>query len=132
MAVDSRPVANTLRPANGSAQAEVASLEAIVAMLLEAVERLERLATNRDVDPTTEHVGPMHANGTPTPCEELTERQLEILGLVAEGLSTDEIAARLWLSVATVRNHIARALRALDAHSRMQGIAKARRLGLLP
>jgi DNA-binding NarL/FixJ family response regulator len=61
----------------------------------------------------------------------LTARQLEILALVGEGVSTEEIARQLWLSVATVRNHVARTLRALDAHSRVEAVAKARRLGLL-
>jgi DNA-binding NarL/FixJ family response regulator len=61
----------------------------------------------------------------------LTVRQLEILGLVAEGVGTEEIAQRLWLSVATVRNHVARTLRTLDAHSRVEAVAKARRLNLL-
>jgi DNA-binding NarL/FixJ family response regulator len=61
----------------------------------------------------------------------LTARQLEILDYVARGWTTERIAAELYLSVATVRNHIARTLRALDAHSRVEGIAKARRLGLL-
>jgi DNA-binding CsgD family transcriptional regulator len=61
----------------------------------------------------------------------LTRRQIEILGLIAEGLSTENIAGRLWLSPVTVRNHAARILRALDAHSRVEAVAKARRLGLL-
>ena len=61
----------------------------------------------------------------------LTPRQLQILAMVAEGQSTESIAHELWLSVATVRNHVARTLRALDAHSRVEAIAKARRLGLL-
>jgi DNA-binding CsgD family transcriptional regulator len=62
----------------------------------------------------------------------LTARQLEILSLVADGVPTAEIARGLWLSVATVRNHIARTLTALDAHSRVGAVARARQLGLLP
>jgi DNA-binding NarL/FixJ family response regulator len=61
----------------------------------------------------------------------LTGRQHEILLLVAEGLGTKQIAATLWLSPATVRNHVAAILGALDAHSRLQAVATARRLGLL-
>ena len=52
--------------------------------------------------------------------------------MVAEGLSTEAIAQRLWLSVATVRNHIARSMRALGARSRIQAVARARQLDLLP
>lgn len=67
-------------------------------------------------------------SGDPLP---LTHRQLEILGLIAQGRTTGQIARELWLSVATVRNHVARTLRALDAHSRLEAVANARRLGLL-
>jgi PAS domain S-box-containing protein len=61
----------------------------------------------------------------------LTPRQREILNLVASGLSTAEIAEELTLSTETIRNHLRNALRELDAHSRIEAIATARRLGLL-
>jgi DNA-binding CsgD family transcriptional regulator len=61
----------------------------------------------------------------------LTPRQLEILSHLAAGRSTESIARELWLSVATVRNHIARTMRALGAHSRLEAVAKARELNLL-
>ena len=61
----------------------------------------------------------------------LTRREMEILALVADGRSTADIAARLFLSRATVRNHIARALRGLGAHSRVEAVALARSRGLL-
>jgi len=61
----------------------------------------------------------------------LTRRQLEILRLVADGVSTGQIAGRLYLSRATVRNHVAAALRALGAHSRLEAVAVARRDGLI-
>jgi DNA-binding NarL/FixJ family response regulator len=61
----------------------------------------------------------------------LTGRQHEVLLLVAEGLATKAIAQRLWLSPATVRNHVAAILLTLDAHSRIEALAKARSLGLL-
>jgi PAS domain S-box-containing protein len=62
----------------------------------------------------------------------LTRRQQEILELVAAGRSTTEIAAQLSLSVETVRNHLRRILLELDAHTRVEAIAIAQRLGLLP
>jgi len=62
----------------------------------------------------------------------LTRRQHEILELVAAGRSTAEIAAELSLSVETVRNHLRRLLHELDAHTRVEAIAIAQRLGLLP
>jgi anti-anti-sigma factor len=61
----------------------------------------------------------------------LTRRQHEILGLLEQGLSTGQIARRLWLSPATVRNHVAAIFAALDVHSRLQAVRRARQLGLL-
>lgn len=63
---------------------------------------------------------------------QLTRRQHEILELVASGLSTTEIADELTLSVETVRNHLRRILHELDAHTRVEAVATAQRLGLLP
>lgn len=61
----------------------------------------------------------------------LTERQLEILALLARGKSTSQIAEELYLSKTTVRNHIARILAALGVHSRVQAIIRASRAGLI-
>jgi PAS domain S-box-containing protein len=62
----------------------------------------------------------------------LTERQREVLQLLGEGASTDEIAASLHLSKETVRNHVRHILRALGARSRLEAVAIAHRHGLLP
>src|SRR5579864_3231055 len=48
----------------------------------------------------------------------LTERQVEVLLLLADGRSTDEIASELSLSATTVRNHVANLISALGVHSR--------------
>ena len=61
----------------------------------------------------------------------LTPRQLEILDLIASGTSTSEIADKLTLSTETVRNHARTLLNALGAHTRLEAIVVARRLGLL-
>jgi two-component system response regulator DesR len=61
----------------------------------------------------------------------LTKRQLEILRLLAEGKSTDEIATELGLTRTTVRNYIATLLAALGAHSRLQAVVVAREAGIL-
>lgn len=50
----------------------------------------------------------------------LTEREKEILGLVGEGLSNDEIAERLFISPATARTHVGRAMTKLGARDRAQ------------
>jgi PAS domain S-box-containing protein len=62
---------------------------------------------------------------------ELTPRQLEVLGMLASGKSAREICTELYLSQATVRNHIRALLVALGAHSQLEALAKARQAGLL-
>jgi DNA-binding CsgD family transcriptional regulator/tetratricopeptide (TPR) repeat protein len=62
----------------------------------------------------------------------LTDRQLEVLALLAEGRTNTEIAARLVVSPRTVDNHVAALLRRLDVRSRRDVAAAAARLGLLP
>ena len=61
----------------------------------------------------------------------LTARQSQILGLIASGLSTSEIAQELTLSTETVRNHLRSVFRELHAHTRVEAIATAQRIGLL-
>jgi DNA-binding NarL/FixJ family response regulator len=63
--------------------------------------------------------------------EPLTERELEVLGLVADGASNQEIARRLVVSLATVKTHVNHIFSKLDAESRVQVVARARTLGLL-
>jgi DNA-binding NarL/FixJ family response regulator len=62
---------------------------------------------------------------------ELTEREREILALVGEGLSNDEIAARLVLSPATARTHVSRAMVKLGARDRAQLVVFAYQSGLV-
>ncbi|HXM54299.1 MAG TPA: response regulator transcription factor [Candidatus Dormibacteraeota bacterium] len=60
----------------------------------------------------------------------LTEREREVVGLVAEGLTNDEIAERLVVSPATVRTHVGRAMSKLDARDRAQLVVLAFQTGL--
>jgi len=61
----------------------------------------------------------------------LSPRERETLALLAAGHSTVEMAERMAISKETVRNHVKRVLRALDASSRVEAVAKARRAGLV-
>jgi LuxR family maltose regulon positive regulatory protein len=63
--------------------------------------------------------------------EPLSERELEVLRLMAEGLSNQEIAAQLFISVGTVKTHVHNICGKLAVGSRTQAAAQARQLGLL-
>jgi DNA-binding NarL/FixJ family response regulator len=63
--------------------------------------------------------------------EPLTERELEVLRLVAEGDSNQEIARKLVVTLATVKTHVNHIFGKLDAESRVQVVARARALGLV-
>jgi len=65
------------------------------------------------------------------PTLSLTPRQLEVLGLLGEGAAARVIAQRLGLAETTVRNHIRAILLELGAHSQLEAVAKARRVGLV-
>jgi LuxR family maltose regulon positive regulatory protein len=61
----------------------------------------------------------------------LSERELEILGLIANGFTNKEIADILVIAVSTVKSHINNLYGKLGTHSRTQTIATARHLGVL-
>ena len=64
--------------------------------------------------------------------EPLSEREIEVLQFIAEGLSNPEIASRLYLSPNTVKVHSRNIYSKLGVHNRMQAVARARALGILP
>jgi DNA-binding NarL/FixJ family response regulator len=70
------------------------------------------------------------AAGSATPPDGLTEREAEVLGLIAAGLSNTEIAAQLYLSEATVKTHINRIFAKTRSRDRPQAITYAHRHGL--
>jgi LuxR family maltose regulon positive regulatory protein len=63
--------------------------------------------------------------------EPLSERELEVLRLVARGLSNREISERLFLAVNTVKGHNQKIFDKLQVQSRTEAVARARELGLL-
>jgi DNA-binding NarL/FixJ family response regulator len=92
------------------------------AMLAPAItRRLVERFTRRDADAPA-----IHRDLTA-----LTKRELEVLGLLAHGLSNAELARRLHLSEATVKTHVARILAKLDLRDRVQAVVVAYRTGLV-
>lgn len=71
------------------------------------------------------------ASGQPPLVEALSERELEVLQLVAEGMSNREIAARLTVTVGTVKKHLNNIFGKLQVTSRTQAVARARAHALL-
>jgi len=61
----------------------------------------------------------------------LSERELEVLGLLAEGMSNSAISQRLFLSTHTVRNHVHAILSKLGAHSKLEAVSLAVRRGVI-
>ena len=64
--------------------------------------------------------------------EPLSEREHEVLELIAEGLSNREVAQRLFISPRTVKRHTSNIYGKLGVHSRTQAVARARLVGILP
>ena len=62
----------------------------------------------------------------------ISKREYEVLELIAQGLSNQEIAERLFVSLSTVKTHSSNLFMKLDARRRTQAIHRAKELGLLP
>jgi ATP/maltotriose-dependent transcriptional regulator MalT len=62
----------------------------------------------------------------------ISKRELEVLELIAEGLSNHEIAERLFVSLNTVKTHGSKLFEKLDVKRRTQAVEAAKRLGIIP
>lgn len=66
-----------------------------------------------------------------TPAEVLSERELEVVSLLAQGMSNAEIGAALFLSEATVKSHLSRITAKWGVRDRIQVLIRAAQLGLV-
>lgn len=62
----------------------------------------------------------------------LSKRELEVLGLISDGLSNEEIAEKLFISLNTIKTHTSNLFEKLEVKRRTQATEKAKRLGLIP
>jgi LuxR family maltose regulon positive regulatory protein len=92
--------------------------------------RSERVGPVRTT-PDDQSVAPLHLSH-PYPVESLTNREIEILSLLAQRLSNREIAENLFISSLTVKKHLSNIHQKLSVSSRRQAVEKAKALGILP
>ena len=67
----------------------------------------------------------------PAPLSSLSQREVEVLQMFADGLSTVEVGQRLFISAKTVKNHLASIYEKLDARDRTQAVLTAVRMGII-
>ena len=114
----------------------VAALGAAIGYLLKAAEPDELIRGIRSAARGESPLDPraartmLSAQRTPGPLDALTEREREVLALVAEGLPNKQIARRLEISEKTVKAHLTSVFRAIGVNDRMQAGLWARRNGL--
>jgi len=95
--------------------------EQLISGMLKAAKDLQNGTSPRTPSPV--------ANGQPV--ADLTDRELEVLSLLAQGLSTNKIARALSISPSTTRNHIRNILQKLQVHSRLEAVVQAYKRGLV-
>jgi two-component system response regulator DegU len=79
-------------------------------------------------------LGELRRLDRPSEAEEdrlITKREEEVLQLIADGLSTPEVASSLYISQKTVKNHLAAIYQKLDARDRTQAVVRAVRMGII-
>src|SRR6185437_12293354 len=101
---------------------------------------LDRLGARATSERLKQHLGSNRMHGTPrgprsstrTNPAGLTNQQLEVLRLMADGLRNAEIAETLHVSSKTIEHHVAAVLAKLNARSRAHAVSAAHNLGVVP
>jgi two-component system, NarL family, nitrate/nitrite response regulator NarL len=112
----------------------VAGLDGLVSMtvssagLVDAVLRVANGQTAFDSSDIHRAVRHLVAGSVPT---DLTRRELQVLELIAGGVSNADVARRLFISVNTVRTHVRHVLKKLGAHSKLEAVSIALQLGVI-
>jgi DNA-binding NarL/FixJ family response regulator len=100
------------------------------APLAEVVRAVELVAAGRTyVDPVL--AGVLSSSAATEKMSKLTQRERDVLRLLADGLSNEEIGKALFISPETVRTHVRKAMAKLDADTRTQAVATALRQSLI-
>lgn len=100
------------------------------APLAEVVRAVELVASGRTyVDPVL--AGVLSSSAATEKMGKLTQRERDVLRLLADGLSNEEIGKTLFISPETVRTHVRKAMAKLDADTRTQAVATALRQSLI-
>ncbi|GGO25134.1 DNA-binding response regulator [Microbispora rosea subsp. aerata] len=87
--------------------------------------------TRRLLDKFATRLPPAHQQAIPARLDRLTERELEVLRLIAKGMSNAEIAAQLVVSETTVKTHVGNVLTKLGLRDRVQAVVLAYETGLI-
>ena len=94
--------------------------------------KVKHVVVVKEVPVPVRHDGPFVVNEAKVRELGLTQREHEILGLIAEGLSNREIGERLFVSENTVKTHSSRVFDKLGVSRRTQAVQKGRDFGLIP
>jgi two-component system, NarL family, response regulator LiaR len=106
--------------------------ETVVETIRETVVVKEVLVPAEAPTPVVSNTAPFAPNTAKQQTLGITARELEILTLIARGLSNREIATQLFVSENTVKTHCSRAFDKLGAARRTQAVQRGKELGLLP
>lgn len=106
--------------------------EGIMAYALRERDRDEMQSTDSGLlEAGAENAPPNRAPACQTLEDPLSERELEVLALLASGRTNSEIASNLFVSVGTIKSHTGNIYRKLEAKNRTEALARARELGLI-